>query len=62
MKLRQKRVLASIIALMAGLPVGTHTAVSVMSEPAIYQRFIWTTGVVGAFYVIVGIVIVLVSE
>lgn len=56
--LRQLRALDLVLSLMVGLPIGLRTVWDVIPDPAIYQRVVWTIGTIGAFYFIIGLVIV----
>ena len=61
-KLRQLRALDLVLSLIIGLPIGLRSVWHFVQEPAVYQRAIWTVGTVATIYVLIGLIIVAVTE
>ena len=61
-QLRNLRLLDATLSFMIGWQLGLDSIRHFVKEPAIYQQIIWNIGVCAVLYVIIGIIIVAVTE
>ena len=61
-QLRNLRLLDATLSFMIGWQLGLDSIRHFVKEPAIYQQIVWCIGTCAVLYVIIGIIIVAVTE